>query len=144
MNLFKIGQTQAVLTVNGKTYRFKGLHSINEDNPRMKHLTRGSDGLDSDGIDYEEGTSQPIVGTFNIRTSQNYFELFSDLWKNKTRFDWSLVDTKTGSSKTFQNAILQQEPYQRVIDDTEDSIGIDFIIEAMSTKTKFADTGAFV
>lgn len=142
-NILNIAQLQAGLTVNGKTYKFVGLNSVNVSDPRVNHITRGADGIDSEGITYSSGNSQPIVITANIRTTQNFYKLFKDLYDNKTRFDFFLVDTIDGRITTYKSAIMQSEPYQRTISENEDSIGVDFVIESMTKVFDFKDNGDF-
>ena len=142
-NLISITSSQLAVenASTGKKYDFVGLHSVNIEDPRATHITRGADTLDKSGIEYGEGNSSPIVATCAVRTTQNFFTLFKNFYLNKTRLNVYIVDRIDGRIKYFKDAILQKQPFQTVIDESEDSVTVSFIFESFTFDADYKDSG---
>ncbi|MDR3050019.1 MAG: hypothetical protein LBV16_09365 [Elusimicrobiota bacterium] len=131
-NLLNITATQFSVEVasSGKKYDFVGFHSASIEDPRAVHITRGSDGLDSEGIEYSEGNSSPVVVTCAVRTTQNFYPLFKQFWKKKERLNIYISDTNDGRIVYAKAAIIQKQPFQNTIEESEDSVNVSFIFES--------------
>jgi hypothetical protein len=131
-NLLNITTSQFVVEVasSGKKYEFEGLNNFAIENPQIKHLTRGADSLDSSGIEYSEGASQPITVTATIRTTQNFYLLFKSFFQTSTRLNVYLVDRVDGRVVFVKNAIIQTLPIQKTVGEGEDNTNVDFVLES--------------
>jgi hypothetical protein len=138
-NLLNITSSELIITetASGRAYHFIGLHSFSIEDPRATHLTRGSDGLSKDGIEYSEGNSQPVVVTATVRTTQNFYPVFTKLYQNKTRFNVSIADTNDGRTIDIQRAIIQKRPIQTLVDESEDSVNVDFVFESFNLDANY-------
>ncbi|MDR2708363.1 MAG: hypothetical protein LBC07_00100 [Elusimicrobiota bacterium] len=138
-NIFNITCTQFIVerASDGKKYEFRGLHTFTIENPQMTHLTRGSDGLDRYGIEYSEGNSQPIVVTAVVRTTQNFFPVFQGFYKDQTRINVTLIDRNDARVIRLEDALLQKLPMQASIEESEDSVNVEFVFESFKLNADY-------
>jgi hypothetical protein len=138
LNFLNITASQMVVEVadTGKQYSFVGFHTLTIENPQSTHIIRGSDGLSQEGVEYSEGMSAPIVVTCGLITTQNFYPAFKSFYEKKSRLNLNIVDRIDGRILAFKKSILQKLPSQTTIDESEESVKINFIFE---TFTMIAD-----
>ncbi|MDR3112934.1 MAG: hypothetical protein LBU09_00980 [Endomicrobium sp.] len=144
-NIFNMTSTQFTVEImlTGKKYDFIGFHSATITDPRATHITRGADSLDKSGIEYSEGITQPITVECTVRTTQNFYELFKTIYDTKARVNVYIVDRTDGRIKAFKNSILQKQPFQTDISESEDSLNVSFVFETFNFNADYKDSEGF-
>jgi hypothetical protein len=128
--IFKMYNCDFVYTVDDVSYTFEHTDSVTIEDPEATRLTRGSNAFNKVGLVYTEGTKDPKRVTVTLLgVSAEINELFAEVYKNKTRGEFSVIDRTDGSGKIAKNAILCQMPQQLTIDESPESMNVTVLFD---------------
>ncbi len=121
--IFKAYECDFGFVINGTTYTFDQVISLQVEDPERRDLRRGANASNTTGIDFRSGLTEPKVTTVTILgMTKDVHNLLKDAFKAGTRMDQFVINKFDGSSKTTKNSVLQQDPKQLTIDDSPESM----------------------
>ncbi len=126
--IFKAYECDFGFVINGTTYRFDHVISLQIDDPERSDLRRGANASNTTGIVYRSGLTEPKVTTVTILgVTKDVHALLKDAFKNQTRMDQFVINKFDGSSKTTKDSVLQQDPKQMTLDDSPESMQMQLV-----------------
>jgi hypothetical protein len=132
--IFKIYDCTFGFDLNGTSYTFEHVNEVAVDDPSRNHLTRGANESNEEGIVYTEGSRSPKVITLTIMgMAKTLAEALQGSFKNKSRLDLTII-ASDGSTKNANKAILTNDPMQKTLNDSVDSMNVELIFESFSFK----------
>lgn len=138
--LFKIYKTDFGFSKGGVDYRLKNVDVVAYENPKAKHVVRGRDASDEEGLVYSENFSQPYRITITtVGLPASYADMFNSMHDDEERGDFWCIDRKNGMRKTFVNALISAEVDQQRVEEGEDSLKITISLESFKIENKRAD-----
>ena len=136
--IINIADADVGFTLNGTTYTFENCDSVTIEDPKRNHLIRGVSSTSKFGLSYQEGTASPYVITTTLKSiGIEYESLLKKAFEDKTRIDFWVIERKTGTNKTFKEAIVGNAPKQLNIGEGEDSLDIEFVVEGFSYESNY-------
>lgn len=122
---FKLYDCDVGIKIDGVSYDFDHVNSIEIEDPEMTNLTRGANGKNDEGIVFKEGVREPKVWTVPImQMSIELKGVLDAAYAAQTRMDVYCVSRSDGSSKMLKKAILKQKPQQLNVDESADSLAV--------------------
>ncbi len=132
--IFKIADCDFGIKVNGVSYDFEHVNSIQIEDTERNKLTRGTNAKNTIGLVYKEGLKDPKRWTIPILNMSPELKLVLDnLYSTKGRCDIYCIDRADGSSKMGKDAILCNKPQQLNIDDTPESMEVSLEFETYNS-----------
>jgi len=130
---FKLYNCDVGFMRGGVRYDFGHVDSVTGEDPQSKKLVRGANAANKVGLLYREGVKDPHRATFTlIDLPLDIKTILDAVYENEERCDWYVIDRKTGSSKTYKDAILSNQPQQLNIDETPESLNVALVIESFN------------
>jgi hypothetical protein len=128
---FKIQNCDFGFVYKGVSYDFLHVAELQVEDPRRKHLTRGSNAKDKIGLVYEDGLTEPVKWTLPIlEMSAALKAVMDEAFNTSERLDPYCIDRKDGSKKMLKNAILSNQPQQLTINETAESMNVSLEFES--------------
>ena len=125
----KLTNCDVVASISSQDYHFSDVDTVTVDEPKTNTLTRGMSAKNKVGFVIEQNMDQPTVVTTTVKgLDKNTSAIFKELWKNKTRFDFNVVDSDTGDKCYAKNCILSENPIQKTISNEAETYNIDLIM----------------
>lgn len=138
--IFKMYNCDFGIKVNGVSYDFEHVESLQIENPESTKLLRGSNAGNKLGLVYKEGIKEPKKITVTIMDmSAEIKALLDGIHANKERLDVYCIDRSDGSSKIGKNCIISQEPQQLSIDDSPESMNVALMFETFDLSEVFKE-----
>ncbi len=129
--IFKIYDCDFGIKVNGVTYDFTHVHSLQIEDPENTKLVRGANAGNKEGLVYKEGLKDPKKITVTIMGMDVTLKgVLDGIYENKSRVDAFCVNRLDGSMKIAKNAVLSQMPQQLQIDENPDSMNVALAFES--------------
>lgn len=133
--IFKIYNSDFGFVLDGVTYDFEHVMELQVEDPEMTKLTRGANAKNKVGLVYREGTKDPKKVTVTIvGMDKDLKAALDNAYENKKRVDVYAVDRETGSRKTYNNAVLCQQPQQLQISENVESMHVALAFESFDAK----------
>lgn len=119
-----------VASIGSQDYHFDDVDIVAIDDPRTNQLTRGMNGKNKVGFVVEQNSDQPTVITTTLKNlDDNTSNVLKDAYKNKTRFDFNVINSTSGKKKYAKNCIVAENPIQRTIGVDTDSYNMDLVLQ---------------
>lgn len=135
--VFKIYKTDFGFSYGSVEYRFKNVDVVGYENPKAKHVVRGRDASDDDGLVYSENFSQPYrVSITTAGLPASYAAMLNKMHEDEERTDFWCIDRKNGMRKTFVNALVSAEVDQLRIEEGEESLKITIALECFKIENE--------
>ncbi len=132
--IFKIYNCDFGVKVNGTSYEFVDIAELQIEDPEKNKLTRGSNGKNTLGLAYKEGTKEPKKWTIPlINMSAAIKDLLDGVFDDQTRVEVYAIDRTDGSSKMAKQAVLCNRPQQLKLDDSPDSMNVSLEFETFDS-----------
>lgn len=129
--IFKIYECDFGIKLNGVSYDFTHVQSLQIEDPETTKLIRGANAGNKTGLAYREGIKDAkkitvtIIG-MSIELKGVLDQAFSD----QSRLDLFVISRVDGSSKMARNAVLSLQPQQLAIDENPDSLNVALTFES--------------
>lgn len=128
---FTLNDCDVGLKVNGVSYNFVHVNSVQVEDPEFTRLTRGANAGNKEGLVFKEGLRDPKRITVPIMgMSIELKEVLDSVYTNKTRVEGYAISRTDGSSKMWRSAVLCQQPQQLSMDDSPDSLAVQLTFES--------------
>lgn len=129
--IFKIYECDFGIKLNGVSYDFTHVQSLQIEDPETTKLTRGANTGNKVGLVYREGLKDPKKITVTIvGMSQELKAVLDQAYNDQTRLDVYAISRVDGSSKMAKNAILSQQPQQMNVEEGPDSMNVALAFES--------------
>jgi hypothetical protein len=131
---FKLYDCDVGIKYNGANYDFEHVNTVTIEDPEFTRLSRGANANNKTGLVYKECLKEPKRITCTIMNMPiELKEALDTAYSNKDRLDFFCVSRADGSSKMGRNAILSQQPQQKTLDDSPDSMNVELVFETFDT-----------
>lgn len=131
MAVFRLYDCDIVLTIRDVNYQLDHVDSVALEVPERTRLTRGANAANSVGLVYKEGLKEATSITVpTMAIPIELMNLLKEVYRDRERFDFSVVARSDGSNKTAKNCILSQEPQQLTLDESPESLNVTLLLES--------------
>jgi hypothetical protein len=132
--IFKLYDCDLGIKINGTSYSFEHVASVQVEDPERNKLTRGANVGNKLGLAYKEGATEPKRWTIPIMNmSAALKEVLDGAFDAQTRLDVYCISRTDGSSKMAKNAILANRPQQLNLDETAESMQVSLEFETFDS-----------
>ena len=134
MAIFKIYDCDFGVKVDGVDYQFTNIENFTMTDPEFNRLTRGANGQNKSGLVYKEGIKQPKELTVTIIDMSIALKAVLDsCYNDQTRLEAYAISRVDGSAKILRNAILIQQPQQKVLDESPESMNVELMFQSFDS-----------
>lgn len=131
---FKLYECDIGIKVNGVSYDFEHVQSVEIEDPERNRITRGANSKNAIGLAYKDGLKEPKRWTIPIMAMSSALKSVLDgVYDDQTRIDVYCISRKDGSSKMAKNAILSNRPQQLTLDETAESMNVSLEFETFDS-----------
>ena len=128
--IFKIYNCDFGIKLNGVSYSFTHVQSLQIEDPQSTKLIRGANAGNKTGLAYTEGVKDAKKITVTIiGMSQDLKAVLDDAFDNQSRLDVYCISRDDGSSKMGRNCVLSTQPQQLTIDENAESLNVALMFE---------------
>ncbi len=128
--IFKIYESDFGVKINGVSYTFTHVHSMQVEDPENTKLIRGANAGNKEGLVYKEGLKDPKRITVTIiDIDADLKAVLDDAFDNKSRMDVFCISRADGSSKMGRNSVLATKPQQLQLDESPESLNVALAFE---------------
>ena len=121
---------EVVASIGSQDYHFEDVDSVAIEDPRTNQLVRGLNGKNKVGFVVEQNTDQPVVITTTLKNIDDITsQVLENAYKNKTRFDFNVINSDSGKKKYAKNCIIAENPIQKTIGTDTDAYNIDIVMQ---------------
>lgn len=125
----RLTNCEVIASVGSQDYYFKDVDTVTTEDPRTNSLTRGMSAKNKVGFVIESNTDQPVVVTATVKALDKITaSVFKNAWKNKTRFDFNVVDSDDGTKCYAKNCVLSENPIQKTISNEAETYNVDLVM----------------
>lgn len=129
--IFKIYDSDFGIKLEGVSYDFTHVNSIEIEDPEFQRITRGSNAGNKVGLSYKEGTNQPKQIRVTIMDmSAELKAVLDSAFADGTRMDVYCISRADGSSKMAKNSVICQQPQQIAVNESAESMNVILIFES--------------
>jgi hypothetical protein len=134
MASFKIYNCDFGVKVNGVSYDFEHVSSLQIESTVRNRITRGANAKNKIGITYKDGLNEPDRWTIPIlQMSSALKDVLDSAFELGTRLECYCIDRTDGSSKMAKNAVLSNQPQQLTIDASAESLEVSLEFETFDS-----------
>lgn len=133
--IFNMYESDFGMLLNGVDYQFSDVDNFTIDDPEFTRITRGSNAANKEGIVYKEGAKEPKTLTVTIKNMSLALKgVLDTAYNDKQRIEAVYcIKRSDGSSKKFRNAILCQQPQQKSLDESVDSMNVELVFQSFDS-----------
>ena len=132
--VFKLYECDIGIKVNGVSYDFEHVASVEIEDGERNRLTRGANAKNNVGLVYKDGLKEPKRWTIPIMSmSADLKQVLDSVYDDQTRIDVYCISRKDGSAKMAKNAILSNRPQQLTLDETAESMNVSLEFETFDS-----------
>lgn len=131
MAIFKLYNSDIGIKIGGVSYQFTHVQNFQVEDPESNKLTRGANAGNAIGLAYKEGLKDPKRITVTILEMPMDLKAVLDAaFQDQTRLEVYCIDRSDGSSKMARNAVLSQQPQQKSLDESAESMNVELVFES--------------
>ncbi|MFV0448067.1 MAG: hypothetical protein ACK5MF_06350 [Vibrio sp.] len=126
---FRIGEMETTVVYDGEEYSYISVLELGRNNPKVVQMFCDPNGY-GDGEIVGSGLTQPIELNVKLRNvSQQHLDLYSKIFENEERFQFTSFNKKNGRTLTAKKAILKNDPHNGTANESESTLDVTLVIQ---------------
>lgn len=135
---FRIGEMETTIVYDGEEYNYISILELGRNNPKVVQMFCDPNGY-GDGEVVGSGLTQPIELNVKLRNvSQQHLELYSKIFENEERFQFTSFNKKNGRTVTSKKGILKNDPRNGTANESESTLDVVLVVQV--APKNFKDT----
>ncbi len=135
---FRIGEMETTVVYDGEEYSYISVLELGRNNQKVVQMFCDPNGY-GDGEIVGSGLTQPIELNVKLRNvSQQHLELYTKIFENEERFQFTSFNKKNGRTLTSKKSILKNDPRNGTANESESTLDVNLIVQV--APKNFKDT----